>query len=170
VSRFGARRWLFTVHQCDYIHLSVSKGSQDRRILCWAITRYGHGVRQRHGDRAGHSYQGHVSQPTNGAARTNVASTLHVALCAMDHPAQLTFSVLNLAMIVFSALVAWKGLMLITNSDSPIVVVLRYVHQRCGGSLPPVHCSASRHLCAPQRFYGASLSTRRHPHPEQQPT
>ncbi len=38
---------------------------------------------------------------------------------------QLTFQVLNLAMIVFSALMIWKGLMFLTMSESPVVVVLR---------------------------------------------
>mmetsp|Transcript_1891 Transcript_1891/g.3924 ORF Transcript_1891/g.3924 Transcript_1891/m.3924 type:complete len:186 (+) Transcript_1891:112-669(+) len=37
---------------------------------------------------------------------------------------QLTFQVLNLAMIVFSALMLWKGLMFVTLSESPVVVVL----------------------------------------------
>jgi signal peptidase I len=37
---------------------------------------------------------------------------------------QLTFQVLNLAMIVFSALMIWKGLMVMTKSESPVVVVL----------------------------------------------
>ena len=37
---------------------------------------------------------------------------------------QLTFQVLNLAMIVFSALMIWKGLMFATKSESPVVVVL----------------------------------------------
>lgn len=37
---------------------------------------------------------------------------------------QLTFQALNLAMIVFSALMIWKGLMFITKSESPVVVVL----------------------------------------------
>lgn len=37
---------------------------------------------------------------------------------------QAVFSVLNLAMIVFSALMIWKSLMVLTNSDSPVVVVL----------------------------------------------
>mmetsp|Transcript_28730 Transcript_28730/g.39509 ORF Transcript_28730/g.39509 Transcript_28730/m.39509 type:complete len:183 (+) Transcript_28730:1620-2168(+) len=37
---------------------------------------------------------------------------------------QLTFQALNLAMIVFSALMIWKGLMCITKSESPVVVVL----------------------------------------------
>jgi signal peptidase I len=37
---------------------------------------------------------------------------------------QLTFQLLNLAMIVFSALMIWKGLMVITKSESPVVVVL----------------------------------------------
>lgn len=37
---------------------------------------------------------------------------------------QLAYQVLNLAMIVFSALMIWKGLMFITKSESPVVVVL----------------------------------------------
>ena len=37
---------------------------------------------------------------------------------------QLTFQGLNLAMVVFSALMIWKGLMFITHSESPVVVVL----------------------------------------------
>jgi len=37
---------------------------------------------------------------------------------------QLLFQVLNLAMIVFSALMIWKGLMFVTKSESPVVVVL----------------------------------------------
>jgi len=37
---------------------------------------------------------------------------------------QLTFQALNLAMIVFSALMIWKGLMVVTKSESPVVVVL----------------------------------------------
>lgn len=41
----------------------------------------------------------------------------------------LAFQALNLAMIVFSALMIWKSLMVYTNSESPVVVVLtgRYV-------------------------------------------
>jgi hypothetical protein len=38
---------------------------------------------------------------------------------------QLAFQGLNLAMIVFSALMIWKGLMFLTKSESPVVVVLR---------------------------------------------
>lgn len=37
---------------------------------------------------------------------------------------QLTFQGLNLAMIVFSALMIWKSLMVYTQSESPVVVVL----------------------------------------------
>lgn len=37
---------------------------------------------------------------------------------------QFLFQGLNLAMIVFSALMIWKGLMFITKSESPVVVVL----------------------------------------------
>ena len=36
----------------------------------------------------------------------------------------LMFQLLNLAMIVFSALMLWKGLMFLTKSESPVVVVL----------------------------------------------
>mmetsp|Transcript_31086 Transcript_31086/g.41107 ORF Transcript_31086/g.41107 Transcript_31086/m.41107 type:complete len:184 (+) Transcript_31086:193-744(+) len=36
----------------------------------------------------------------------------------------LAFQVLNLAMIVFSALMIWKSLMVYTKSESPVVVVL----------------------------------------------
>lgn len=32
-------------------------------------------------------------------------------------------------MIVSSALMIWKGLMVVTGSESPIVVVLRYAHE-----------------------------------------
>eukprot|EP00953_Heterococcus_sp_UTEX-ZZ885_P018936 10578-Heterococcus_DN1.PRE.1 len=38
---------------------------------------------------------------------------------------QLAFQGLNLAMIVLSALMIWKGLMVVTRSESPVVVVLR---------------------------------------------
>lgn len=37
----------------------------------------------------------------------------------------LAFQGLNLAMIVLSALMIWKGLMVATGSESPVVVVLR---------------------------------------------
>lgn len=37
---------------------------------------------------------------------------------------QMLFQVLNLAMIVFSALMMWKVLMVLTKSESPVVVVL----------------------------------------------
>ena len=38
---------------------------------------------------------------------------------------QLFYQVLNFGMIVSSALMIWKGLMVVTGSESPIVVVLR---------------------------------------------
>ncbi|CAG2180364.1 unnamed protein product, partial [Oppiella nova] len=37
---------------------------------------------------------------------------------------QLLYQVLNFGMIVSSALMIWKGLMVVTGSESPIVVVL----------------------------------------------
>lgn len=39
-------------------------------------------------------------------------------------PRQFIMQVLNLACIVFSALMLWKGLMVVTMSESPVVVVL----------------------------------------------
>lgn len=39
---------------------------------------------------------------------------------------QLAFQGLNLAMIVLSALMIWKSLMVVTKSESPVVVVLRW--------------------------------------------
>ena len=40
-------------------------------------------------------------------------------------PSQVFYQVLNFGMIVSSALMIWKGLMVVTGSESPIVVVLR---------------------------------------------
>ncbi|XP_073925805.1 signal peptidase complex catalytic subunit SEC11C isoform X3 [Castor canadensis] len=40
---------------------------------------------------------------------------------------QLYYQVLNFAMIVSSALMIWKGLIVLTGSESPIVVVLRFL-------------------------------------------
>lgn len=37
---------------------------------------------------------------------------------------RLAYQMFNLALIVFSVLMIWKGLMVVTHSDSPIVVVL----------------------------------------------
>eukprot|EP01040_Poterioochromonas_malhamensis_P018282 gene18282-21308_t len=37
---------------------------------------------------------------------------------------QLILQILTLAMIAFSALMMWKGLIFMTNSESPVVVVL----------------------------------------------
>jgi len=41
-----------------------------------------------------------------------------------DNRRQLLFQLLNLSMIVFSALMIWKSLMFLTSSESPVVVVL----------------------------------------------
>uniref|UniRef100_A0A5F9CKK8 SEC11 homolog C, signal peptidase complex subunit n=1 Tax=Oryctolagus cuniculus TaxID=9986 RepID=A0A5F9CKK8_RABIT len=43
----------------------------------------------------------------------------------MKQAEQLYYQVLNFAMIVSSALMIWKGLIVLTGSESPIVVVLR---------------------------------------------
>ena len=41
-----------------------------------------------------------------------------------NDPYDLAFQILNLAMIVFSALMIWRALMVYTKSESPVVVVL----------------------------------------------
>lgn len=38
---------------------------------------------------------------------------------------QVLYQFLNFGMVVSSALMIWKGLMIVTGSESPIVVVLR---------------------------------------------
>ena len=53
---------------------------------------------------------------------------------------QLSTQGFNLAMIVFSALMIWKGLMVVTCSDSPVVVVLRYGSTSAGHVLASSHC------------------------------
>lgn len=87
-------------------------------------------------------------------------------------------------MIVCSALMIWKSLMVVTSSESPVVVVLRYrcsargVRRRPTLAPPPGPTPPSGMLLAatsgrappnetrtplrPQRLYGASLSPRRH--------
>lgn len=49
---------------------------------------------------------------------------------------QLYYQVLNFGMIVSSALMIWKGLMVVTGSESPIVVVLRYVRKSTLSAFP----------------------------------
>jgi len=41
-----------------------------------------------------------------------------------NNKGKLTYQVLNLAMIVFSALMMWKSLIVLSNSEAPVVVVL----------------------------------------------
>nr|XP_031548247.1 signal peptidase complex catalytic subunit SEC11C isoform X2 [Vicugna pacos] len=47
------------------------------------------------------------------------------SLSVWPFSSQLYYQVLNFAMIVSSALMIWKGLIVLTGSESPIVVVLR---------------------------------------------
>ena len=46
----------------------------------------------------------------------------------LHFPLQKFYQALNFGMIVSSALMIWKGLMVVTGSESPIVVVLRLKH------------------------------------------
>lgn len=58
-----------------------------------------------------------------------IDSVLHCLNCLfflfLCSSIQLLYQVLNFGMIVSSALMIWKGLMVATGSESPIVVVLR---------------------------------------------
>lgn len=58
--------------------------------------------------------------PTHTSPHTLHPHTLHP-----HTPSQVFYQVLNFGMIVSSALMIWKGLMVVTGSESPIVVVLR---------------------------------------------
>ena len=62
------------------------------------------------------------------AARSWVDDQVAAITLLWENKRQLSFSVLNLAMIVFSALMLWKGVIAFTNSESPVVVVLRCAH------------------------------------------
>lgn len=53
-----------------------------------------------------------------------IQETIHELKKMWTNKRKLTFQVLNLAMIVCSALMIWKGLMVVTNCESPVVVVL----------------------------------------------
>lgn len=57
---------------------------------------------------------------------------------------QLTFQGLNLAMVVLSALMIWKSLMVVTKSESPVVVVLRSVCESCSSGDFRVYCVVER--------------------------
>lgn len=59
--------------------------------------------------------------------KRQVSHVAHRQTLTTDHLwPQLVYQVLNIGMIVSSALMIWNGLKVVTNSESPIVVVLRY--------------------------------------------
>lgn len=51
--------------------------------------------------------------------------TLGLSELSRMNKRQVLYQILNFGMIVSSALMIWKGLMVVTGSESPIVVVLR---------------------------------------------
>ena len=55
---------------------------------------------------------------------TGVVDMLGLGELGRMNKRQLVYQILNFAMIVSSALMIWKGLMVATGSESPIVVVL----------------------------------------------
>lgn len=54
----------------------------------------------------------------------------HLIIDAASHALQLLQQTINFIMIIGSALMIWKGLMVVTGSESPIVVVLRCISCR----------------------------------------
>ena len=60
-------------------------------------------------------------------------------LTAYDLIIQVLLQVLNFASVMASGLMLWKGLGLLTNTESPIVVVLRYHHH--ANFLDDIHVS-----------------------------
>ena len=82
---------------------------------------------------------------------------------------QLAHQVLNLAMIVCSALMIWKSLMVITESDSPVVVVLRCSHRPLPARTPDLGAAThtlstlTRAAAGSQWEHGAGVLPRRHP-------
>ena len=82
---------------------------------------------------------------------------------------QLAHQVLNLAMIVCSALMIWKSLMVITESDSPVVVVLRCSHRPLPARTPEFGAAThtlstlTRAAARSQWEHGAGVLPRRHP-------
>mmetsp|Transcript_13325 Transcript_13325/g.15233 ORF Transcript_13325/g.15233 Transcript_13325/m.15233 type:complete len:153 (-) Transcript_13325:1224-1682(-) len=63
-----------------------------------------------------------------GSINRFIAETAHTQLVQVKYlwknKRMLAFQGLNLAMVVFSALMLWKGLQVFTESESPVVVVL----------------------------------------------
>jgi hypothetical protein len=80
-------------------------------------------------------------------------------VCHSFHTAntQLLFQALNFLTVIASGLMMWKGLCLVTNSESPIVVVLSYVSWKVRG----------HHELTRQGIHGTSILQRGYPVPNE---
>jgi hypothetical protein len=74
--------------------------------------------------------------------------------------AQILLQILQFASVIATGLMMWKGLGLVTNTESPIVVVLRFIFSGRVRNLSLILRGVVR-LCYLQRFYGASILPRR---------
>src|SRR5579883_1436297 len=63
----------------------------------------------------------------NGSLRLSMSCNAYsAAILLTARILQFAHQLLNLALIVCSALMIWKGLCVVTGSESPVVVVLRF--------------------------------------------
>ncbi len=75
------------------------------------------------------------------SVRTPVCMLLCVAdMCILATLSQFAHQVLNLALVAASAIIIWKGLIVVSGSESPVVVVLS------GSMVPSVHGHAHCHV------------------------
>jgi hypothetical protein len=69
------------------------------------------------------SHQSRLPPPTTSSLHINTTTATMLGLSAMQ-PRQLAAQVLNFALVLSTAFMLWKGLSVVSDSPSPIVVVL----------------------------------------------
>ena len=80
-------------------------------------------------------------------------------LTTYDLSVQVLLQVLNFASVMASGLMIWRGLGLLTNTESPIVVVLRY--PLCANFPDDINVSLSERLGPSQWINGTRILPRR---------
>ena len=89
-------------------------------------------------------------------------------LTTYDVTVQVLLQVLNFASVMASGLMIWKGLGLLTNTESPIVVVLRYL--LCANFPDDINVSFDECLGPPQWIDGTRVPPRRLAPPHEPPS
>ena len=89
-------------------------------------------------------------------------------LTVYDLTAQVLLQVLNFASVMASGLMIWKGLGLLTNTESPIVVVLRYL--LCANFPDDIDVLLSERLGPSQWIDGTRILPRRLTPPHESPS